>query len=233
MNSTLYLLPTPLCNEHILAMTAPYNISIINSCTCFIVEELKTARRYLKAIDKSFNIDEKLFLELNEHTSEIETAQVFKTLQQHQRIILMSETGCPGVADPGANIVKLCHINNVKVVPLTGPSSIILAIMSSGLNGQNFAFNGYLPKEKTQRQQKMRNLERLAAQQSQWLIETPYRNINLLEELLNTLSSNTKICLAANINSDTEFIKTKTVAEWKTQNAPPIHKVPCVFGIGV
>ncbi|HXU26880.1 MAG TPA: SAM-dependent methyltransferase, partial [Bacteroidia bacterium] len=112
-------------------------------------------------------------------------------------------------------------------------SSIILAIMSSGLNGQNFAFNGYLPKEKTQRQQKMRNLERLAAQQSQWLIETPYRNINLLEELLNTLSSNTKICLAANINSDTEFIKTKTVAEWKTQNAPPIHKVPCVFGIGI
>ena len=233
MNSTLYLLPTPLCNEHILAMTAPYNISIINSCTCFIVEELKTARRYLKAIDKSFNIDEKLFVELNEHTSEVETAQVFKTLQQHQRVILMSETGCPGVADPGANIVKLSHINNVKVVPLTGPSSIILAIMSSGLNGQNFAFNGYLPKEKTQRQQKMRNLERLAAQQSQWLIETPYRNINLLEELLNTLSSNTKICLAANINSDTEFIKTKTVAEWKTQNAPPIHKVPCVFGIGV
>ncbi|HXD93155.1 MAG TPA: SAM-dependent methyltransferase, partial [Bacteroidia bacterium] len=154
MKSTLYLLPTPLCNEHILAMTAPYNISIINSCTCFIVEELKTARRYLKAIDKSFNIDEKLFLELNEHTSEIETAQVFKTLQQHQRIILMSETGCPGVADPGANIVKLAHISDVKVVPLTGPSSIILAIMSSGLNGQNFAFNGYLPKEKTQRQQK-------------------------------------------------------------------------------
>ena len=231
--TTLYLLPTPLCNEHILAMTAPYNISVINSCSCFIVEELKTARRYLKAIDKGFNIDEKVFVELNEHTSETETAEVFKTLQQHKKVILMSETGCPGVADPGATVVKLAHVNNIKVVPLTGPSSIIMAIMSSGLNGQNFAFNGYLPKEKTQRSQKVRNLERLASQQSQWLIETPYRNINLLEELLSTLGPNTKICLAANINSDAEFIKTKTVAEWKTQNAPPIHKVPCVFGIGV
>lgn len=232
MSTTLYLLPTPLCNEHILAMTAPYNISVINSCTCFVVEELKTARRYLKALDKGFNIDETIFLELNEHTTETETAQVFKTLQQHKRVILMSETGCPGVADPGAAIVRLAHTNNIKVVPLTGPSSIIMAIMSSGLNGQNFAFTGYLPKEKVQRSQKIRNLERLAAQQSQWIIETPYRNINLLEELLSTLGSNTKVCLAANINSDAEFIKTKTVAEWKTQNAPPIHKVPCVFGIG-
>src|ERR1700749_1887003 len=234
MSATIYLLPTPLCNEHILAMTAPYNISIINSCTCFIVEELKTARRYLKAIDRNFNIDEKTFVELNEHTTETQTAEVFKTLQQHKKVILMSETGCPGVADPGANIVKLSHIHNVKVVPLTGPSSIIMAIMSSGLNGQNFAFNGYLPKDKTPRQQKIRNLERLAAQQSQWLIETPYRNVNLLEELLSTLSSNTKVCLAANINSNAEFIKTKTVAEWKMQEAaPPIHKVPCVFGIGI
>ncbi|HEX7413778.1 MAG TPA: SAM-dependent methyltransferase, partial [Bacteroidia bacterium] len=205
MNTTLYLLPTPLCNEHILAMTAPYNISIINSCTCFIVEELKTARRYLKAIDKNFNIDEKVFIELNEHTSETETIQVFKTLQQHKKIILMSETGCPGVADPGAAIVKLAHLHTIKVVPLTGPSSIIMAIMSSGLNGQNFAFNGYLPKEKMQRSQKIRNLERLSLQQSQWIIETPYRNIQLLEELLNTLGSNTKVCLAANINSNAEF----------------------------
>jgi 16S rRNA (cytidine1402-2'-O)-methyltransferase len=234
MNSTLYLLPTPLCNEHILAMTAPYNIAIINSCDCFIVEELKTARRYLKALDRDFKIDEKIFLELNEHTSETETSEVFKILQKHKKVILMSETGCPGVADPGASIVKLAHINNVKVVPLTGPSSIIMAIMSSGLNGQNFAFNGYLPKEKIQRTQKMRNLERLATQQSQWVIETPYRNVNLLEELLSTLAANTKVCLAANINSDAEFIKTKTVAEWKSlETAPPIHKVPCVFGIGI
>ncbi|MHB8258817.1 MAG: SAM-dependent methyltransferase [Bacteroidia bacterium] len=233
MNNTLYLLPTPLCNEHILAMTAPYNISIINTCTCFIIEELKTARRYLKAIDKNFNIDEKVFIELSEHTSETEITQVFKTLQQHKKIILMSETGCPGVADPGAAIVKLAHLHNIKVVPLTGASSIIMAVMSSGLNGQNFAFNGYLPKEKIQRAQKIRNLERLAIQQSQWIIETPYRNIQLLEELLSILGSDTKVCLAANINSTAEFIKTKTVSEWKTQNAPPIHKAPCVFGIGV
>src|ERR1700752_516784 len=189
MSLTLYLLPTPLCNEYIFAMTAPYNISVINSCTCFVVEELKTARRYLKAIDKNFNIDDKVFLELNEHTSETETAEVFKTLQQHKKVILMSETGCPGVADPGASIVKMAHIHNIKVVPLTGPSSIIMAIMSSGLNGQNFAFNGYLPKEKAQRAQKIRNLEKISQQQSQWFIETPYRNIQLLEELLNMLGS--------------------------------------------
>ena len=232
MSTTLYLVPTPLCNEHILSMTAPYNIGIINAATCFVVEELKTARRYLKAIDKTFHIDAKIFLELNEHTHENETLEIFKTIQLHKQVVLMSETGCPGVADPGATIVKLAHAANIKVCPLTGPSSIVMAIMSSGLNGQNFAFNGYLPKEKTQRAQKIRNLERLASQQSQWVIETPYRNMNLLEELLNTLGSNTKICLAANINSANEFIKTKTVAEWKTQNAPPIHKVPCVFGIG-
>jgi 16S rRNA (cytidine1402-2'-O)-methyltransferase len=231
--TTLYLLPTPLCNEHILAMTAPYNISIINACTCFVVEELKTARRYLKAVDRNFNIDDTIFLELNEHTKEIEVDDIMKTISKHQQVILMSETGCPGVADPGAALVRLAHQRNFKVVPLTGPSSIIMAIMSSGLNGQNFAFNGYLPKDKTPRTQKIKTLERLAAEQSQWVIETPYRNINLLEELLNTLKSNTKICLAANINSTTEFIKTKTVAEWKSsEKAPPIHKVPCVFGIG-
>ncbi|MBS1646953.1 MAG: SAM-dependent methyltransferase [Bacteroidetes bacterium] len=231
--TTLYLMPTPLCNEHLLATTVPYNIAILNSSTCFVVEELKTARRYLKAIDKSFNIDEKTFLELNEHTKENEVQQLFKSLAQHQQVIVMSEAGCPGIADPGAALVRLAHAHHYKVVPLIGPSSIIMAVMASGLNGQNFAFNGYLPKEGPARTQKIKTLERLAAQQSQWVIETPYRNVNLLEELLNTLNGNTQVCIAAHISSDSEFIKTKTAAEWKTKNAPPIHKIPCVFGIGV
>lgn len=233
MTPTLYLLPTPLCNEHILAMTAPYNIAIINSATFFIVEELRTARRYLKAVNREMNIDEKVFAELNEHSKEQQIDDIFRQVKAHQHIILMSETGCPGVADPGAAIVRLAHQNNMKVVPLTGPSSIIMAVMSSGLNGQSFAFNGYLPKERNARTQKLKGFERMAQQQSQWFIETPYRNIQLLEEMVGTLGTQTKIAVAANINSQAEFIKTKTVQEWKEEKEPPIYKVPCVFGIGV
>src|ERR1700758_5396889 len=166
----LYLLPTPLCEENILQQTPPYNISVINSCDYFIVEELKTARRYLRTLDKTFDIDNRTFVELNEHTSPQEILELFEPLK-NKNAILMSEAGCPGVADPGAAIVQMAHKNNVRVVPLIGPSSILLAVMSSGLNGQNFAFNGYLPKEKTGLTQKIKTLEKLAAQQSQWFIE--------------------------------------------------------------
>jgi 16S rRNA (cytidine1402-2'-O)-methyltransferase len=226
----LYLLPTPLSDENISEQTPPFNISVINSCDYFIVEELKTARRYLRALDKTFDIDGRTFVELNEHTSPQDIIEIFKPLKS-KNAVLMSEAGCPGVADPGAAIVQMAHRNNVRVVPLIGPSSILMAVMSSGLNGQNFAFNGYLPKEKAALNQKIKSLEKLAMQQSQWFIETPYRNIQLLDELLSTLSGDTKLCLAANINASTEFIKTKTIAEWKKAK-PEINKIPCVFGIG-
>lgn len=228
--STLYLLPTPLSDANIVAQTPPYNISVINSCEYFIVEELKTARRYLRTLDKNFDIDGRTFVELNEHTSPQDIVEIFKPLLSKNGV-LMSEAGCPGVADPGAAIVQMAHKNNVNVVPLIGPSSILMAVMSSGLNGQNFAFNGYLPKEKAAAVQKIRSLEKLALQQSQWFIETPYRNTQLFDELLNNLSGDTKLCVAANINSPTEFIKTKTVGDWK-KSKPEITKIPCVFGIG-
>ncbi|MGZ3861800.1 MAG: SAM-dependent methyltransferase [Bacteroidia bacterium] len=228
--TTLYLLPTPLSEDNIVAQTPPYNISIINSCDYFIVEELKTARRYLRTLDKNFDIDGRTFVELNEHTSPQDILEIFKPLQ-NKNAVLMSEAGCPGVADPGAAIVQMAHKNNIRVVPLIGPSSILMAVMSSGLNGQNFAFNGYLPKEKTAAIQKIRSLEKLGSQQSQWFIETPYRNMQLLDELLNNLSGDTKLCVAANINSATEFIRTKTVGDWK-KGKPEINKIPCVFGIG-
>jgi len=230
-DSILYLLPTPLCDENILQQTVPFNISVINSCQFFIVEELKTARRFLRALDKNFDIDGRTFVELNEHTSALDIAEIFKTVLKNKKTILMSEAGCPGVADPGATIVKLAHDSGVKVVPLIGPSSIIMAIMASGLNGQNFWFHGYLPKEKTERILKIKSLEKLAVHQSQWFIETPYRNIQLFEELTNTLSSGSKLCLAANISSSAEFIKTKTIFDWKKVK-PEINKIPCVFGIG-
>ena len=228
--TTLYLLPTPLSEDNVVAQTPAYNISIINSCDYFIVEELKTARRFLRALDKNFDIDSRTFVELNEHTAPQEVVEIFKPLQS-KNAVLMSEAGCPGVADPGAAIVQMAHKNNVNVVPLIGPSSILMAVMSAGLNGQNFAFNGYLPKEKAAAVQKIKSLEKLASQQSQWFIETPYRNIQLFDELLATLSGDTKLCVAANINSSSGFIKTKTVSDWK-KSKPEINKIPCVFGIG-
>jgi 16S rRNA (cytidine1402-2'-O)-methyltransferase len=231
MNSTLYLLPTPLSEENITELTPPFNIQVIKSCRHFVVEELKTARRFLRAVDRTFPIDDVVFRELNEHTQPGELLEIFTLVTQNQTTVLMSEAGCPGVADPGAALVKMAHARNIKVVPLVGPSSILLAVMAGGLNGQNFAFNGYLPKEKTERGQKIRSLEKLAAQQSQWFIETPYRNTQLLDELLSTLSGNTYLSLAANITAPNEFIKTQTVAEWK-QNRPELNKIPCVFGIG-
>jgi len=230
MNPTLYLLPTSLSDEHILSQTVPHNIQVIHACKHFVVEELKTARRFLKALDKSIDIDKLTFHELNEHTPYNELADIFQMVREHDTI-LMSEAGCPGVADPGAALVKMAHAFNIKVVPLIGPSSIVMAIMSSGLNGQNFAFNGYLPKERTERSQKIKQLEKYSAQQSQWFIETPYRNMQLLDELLATLNGNTKLCLAANISAANEFIKTKSVGDWK-KSKPELNKIPCVFGIG-
>src|ERR1700751_6014373 len=159
----LYLLPTPLCDENVLQQTPPYNISVINSCDYFIVEELKTARRYLRTLDKTFDIDGRTFVELNEHTSPQDIIEIFKPLQ-NKSAVLMSEAGCPGVADPGAAIVQMAHKNNIRVVPLIGPSSILMAVMSSGLTGQNFAFNGYLPKEKAALIQKIKALEKLSSQ---------------------------------------------------------------------
>ena len=228
----LYLLPTPLSEENQVAQTAPYNIAVINACRYFIVEELKTARRYLRTLDKNFDIDGRTFVELNEHTAPQEILEIFKSLKENKNAVLMSEAGCPGVADPGAALIQMAHKNNVKVVPLIGPSSILMAVMSSGLNGQNFAFNGYLPKEKAALVQKIKSLEKLASQQSQWFIETPYRNIQLFDELLANLNGNTKLCLAAHINASSEFIQTKTVADWK-KSKPEINKIPCVFGIGL
>jgi len=194
MSATLYLLPTPLCDENILSLTVPYNIGIINNCDYFIVEELKTARRFLKAIDKSINIDEKTFLELNEHTSPADLLEIFKLLQQKGNAILMSEAGCPGVADPGAALVQMAHKNNIKVIPLIGPSSILLAVMAAGLNGQNFAFNGYLPQEKPERAQKIKALEKLSHHQTQWFKEKPYRYVQVVGQLISKLNGHPHAC---------------------------------------
>jgi 16S rRNA (cytidine1402-2'-O)-methyltransferase len=232
MNAALYLLPTPLSDENVAQQVLPYNLELIRSCRHFVVEELKTARRFLKAIDRSINIDELTMVELNEHTPASGLSEILSMVKQSLCTILMSEAGCPGVADPGAALVRMAHAANIKVVPLIGPSSILLAVMASGLSGQSFAFNGYLPKERMERGKKIKALEKNCAYQSQWFIETPYRNMQLLEELLLSLGGETRLCIAANITAANEYIKTRPVASWKKEK-PDLNKIPCVFGIGV
>lgn len=232
MNAVLYLFPTPLSDENVVALTVPFNLEVIRTCRHFVVEEVKTARRFLKSIDKSIDINQLSFMELNEHTPDTELAEILNMVKQSQSTILMSEAGCPGVADPGAALVRLAHATNITVRPLIGPSSILLAVMASGLSGQSFAFNGYLPKDRVERAKKLKSLEKNCAYQSQWFIETPYRNMQLLDELLVSLNVDTKLCLAANLTAANEFIKTKSVSAWQ-KNIPDLNKIPCVFGIGI
>ena len=167
---------------------------------------------------------------LNKHTEIAEHNEFIQPLLRGENIGLMSESGCPGIADPGAVIVKLAHEKGIQVVPLVGPSSILLALMASGMNGQSFAFNGYLPIDKNDKKQALKNFERLSQDknQSQLFIETPYRNNKLMEDLLQILQPSTYLCVACDITLPTEYIKTKTVNEWKKEKAD-LHNRPCIF----
>lgn len=199
----------------------------------FVVEELKTARRFIRRIIKDKNIDACTFYELNEHTSTDVLNTLVKPLLEGYNVGLLSEAGCPGIADPGQQLVELAHRHGIQVVPLVGPSSILLALMASGLNGQQFKFNGYLPKERPQRKQKIKELEKEVQKTgcTQLFIETPYRNDHLMEDLLGTLEPETLLCIASEIKSQQEFIRTKTIKDWKTAT-PSFNKKNTVFLIG-
>ncbi len=203
---------------------------IINSIKYFIVEDIRTARRFLKKIDKEINIDELIFFALNKHTDKNQISEYLKPVFEGNNIGIISEAGTPCIADPGNIIVGMAHNFNIKVVPLVGPSSIVLAMMASGLNGQNFAFNGYLPIKDNERKNKIKTLEIISAKenQSQIFMETPYRNNKLLKEILNTCRKDTFLCIASNITAKNEFIKTMTIDEWKT-NIPDLNKKPSIF----
>ena len=181
-------------------------------------------------MDRSINIDELTFFELNQHTNLNEISSFLEPLRQGHDMGIISEAGCPAIADPGADVVALAQKEGIRVVPLVGPSSIFLSLMASGFNGQSFAFHGYLPIEKKQRSEKLKQLERrvYGEQQTQIFIETPYRNNQLVLELIQTLQPNTKLCIAVDITAPTESIKTKTLAQWKKQ-LPELHKRPCIF----
>ena len=226
----LYLIPTPL-GEGDPARVLPASVlEVIPTLDCFVVEELRTARRFLSAAGLKGHIDGLEFHELNEHTRPQEVEAFTKLFEEGRCVGLLSEAGLPAVADPGALLVALCHRHGIEVVPLVGPSSLMLALMASGLNGQSFAFVGYIPAKTEERRSAIKTLEKrsAAARQTQILIETPYRNDSLLADLLACLNGHTRVCVAANLTCPDQFIQTRTVAEWKS-NPITIGKRPCVF----
>lgn len=227
---TLFLIPVPLAEDAAAKTFTPYLVDTINHIKEYIVENEKTARRFLKEAGLKTPQSELVIHDYGKHNRNNSLKPFFTGLQAGNDVGLMSEAGCPGVADPGADIVAEAHRRNIKVVPLVGPSSILLALMASGFNGQGFAFQGYLPIDKADRSRKIKELENLSDRlnQTQIFIETPFRNNPLLEEILKTGNAKTKLCIACNLTAADEFVQTKTIAEWQTQ-VPDLHKKPTIF----
>lgn len=228
----LYLIPVTLGETEYQKVLPEYNKKILRGIKNFIVENRRSAIRFLKLADSSIDIDSLEFLELNEHSDFARISNYLDPLLKKKLPMgIISEAGCPAVADPGAAVVEMAQKKNLKVVPLSGPSSMIMAVMASGLNGQSFAFNGYLPVKPNERAAKIRQLENRAwnEKQTQLFIEAPYRNLKMLESILNSCRNETLVCVAAGLTTEQEFIKTLSVAEWKKSNEPPINKVPAIF----
>lgn len=234
MNGKIYLLPNPLGDSPIDSIIPNEVIKTTLCLRHFMVENIRTARRYLRRLDKQFPIDTSVFFELNKHSLPKEIETFLDYCLKGFSIGIMSEAGVPGVADPGSEVVNIAHQRNLQVIPLVGPSSILMAIMASGLNGQNFAFNGYLPIKNKERIKQIKLLEErvINENQAQAFIETPYRNDALISDLLKTCLPQTKLCIAANISCQEELIKTKTIKNWKNHK-PILNKIPTIFILGI
>ncbi|MCK4992864.1 MAG: SAM-dependent methyltransferase [Bacteroidales bacterium] len=233
MQGVLYLVPNTLGNLNTTG-TIPAGITEkVSAINVFIVENLRNARRYLKKLNHEIDIDLLTFHELNEHTPEEEIPTFLKQALNGSDTAIISEAGVPGVADPGAAVVRLAHEHGIRVVPLTGPSSILLSLMASGLNGQAFRFLGYLPVKSPDRIRKIREIEQEVRRkgETQIFIEAPYRNDALLKDILNSCDPSTLLCIAADLTLDSEFIHTWPVREWKKKK-PALHKRPAIFLIG-
>ena len=230
--ASLYLIPVTLGETEISKVLPSYNKEIILSIRYFIVENVRTARRFLKQTDPEIDIDSLTFYTLNKYTSDAELSGFLRPIEDGHSIGIISEAGCPAIADPGADVVAIAQKKNIPVVPLVGPSSILLALMASGFNGQSFAFHGYLPIDAGERIKTLKALEQrvYSENQTQLFIETPYRNGKLVEDILKNCKPTTRLCIAADIALDSEFIKTKSVAEWK-KHVPELSKRPCIFAI--
>lgn len=226
----LYLIPTRLGDNPPLEVLPIAIKKVIEDIDDYIVENEKTARRFIKRVSPSKSQPKLKLSVLNKYTTEGERNTFLNPCLEGTSIGLLSEAGCPAIADPGSDIVGLAHEMNIKVIPLVGPSSIILALMASGMNGQSFCFNGYLPIDKSERKSKLKSLERLSSDQNQAqiFIETPYRNMKLLDDLISILQPNTRVCVACDLTLPTEFIKTMPAKNWK-HNKEDLHKRPAIF----
>lgn len=230
MEVALYLVPVTLGDTEIDKVLPVYNREIVRGIKYFVVENVRTARRFLKKVDKDIDIDSLTFYELNKHTSAEDVSTYVKPLIDGNPVGVISEAGCPAIADPGADVVAIAQLKGLKVIPLVGPSSILMSLMASGFNGQSFAFHGYLPIDKSDRVKKIKHLEQLvySEKQTQIFIETPYRNNKMVDDLIQVCRPQTKLCIASNITCDDEYIRTKTLKDWKKSHVD-LSKVPCIF----
>lgn len=234
METALYLIPVTLGDTDYSRVLPEYNSEIIRGIRFFIVENIKSARRFLAQVENS-HVDDAVYYELSEHTDVKDIGDYLDPIAKGESVGVISEAGCPAVADPGADIVAIAQKRNIRIVPLVGPSSMIMAVMASGLSGQSFAFNGYLPVKPAERTSKIRQLEQraLKERQTQLFIETPYRNAQMFDSIVSACRKETKLCVAAGITTDHEYIKTKTCAQWKKCGLPDLKKIPAIFLIGI
>lgn len=231
-NGTLYLFPMTLGDSSISSVIPKEVQQIIINTKYFIVENIRTTRRYLKKIDPNINIDKLTFFTLNKHTKPEEIHSYLNPIKEGNNIGIISEAGCPGIADPGSNVVALAHSQNIPVKPLVGPSSILLALIASGFNGQQFIFHGYLPKDKNQLKKKLIEIDKEASKGiTQIFMETPFRNNQIVDDILTNCNPLSKLTIACDITLPTEFIQTKNLKNWK-KNKPDINKRPAIFVMG-
>lgn len=231
--ATLYLIPVTLGETPLEQVLPSYNKEVILSVKHFIVEEVRTARRFLKQVDRNINIDDLTFYPMGKHADVSLFSKYLDVLRKGEDMGIISEAGCPAVADPGADVVAIAQREGLHVVPLVGPSSILLAVMGSGFNGQSFAFHGYLPINPGERSKRLKQLEVRSASehQTQLFIETPYRNHKMIADILSTCSPRTRLCIASGLTTEQEYLRSQTIKEWKQMSLPDLKKIPTIFAI--
>ena len=227
----LYMIPVSLGDGNLGKVLPAEVMQLVQNLEYFVVENEKSARRFLSTIKTKKPVRELNFQLLNEHTDDKDLPKLIAPLLAGYDIGMLSEAGCPGIADPGAALAAIAHRKGARVTPLVGPSSILLGLMASGFNGQQFTFLGYLPSDKSARISKLKDIERQSERlnQTQIFIETPYRNQHMLEDILSNCNPTTRLCIAKNVSLETELVISKTIAEWKKSELPDLHKQPTVF----
>lgn len=232
MIPALYLIPVTLGETPLESVLPSHNRDIILGIRHFVVEEIRTARRFLKQVERTIDIDALTFCPMGKHADTALFANYLEPLRRGEPVGIISEAGCPAVADPGAELVAIAQREGLRVVPLVGPSSILLAVMASGFNGQSFAFHGYLPIDRAQRTRRLRQLESRSAieKQTQLFIETPYRNARLFADICAACNPNTRLCVAAGLTTAQEYIRTRTLRQWQQYGGlPDLGKIPAIF----